>query len=611
MKNKMLKISFVAASSLLVLSGCSGKYDPTPKAVKVKGYRYKHFDVKVSIEKGESFKDVIKKIQNNSKNKIIIDKTKSDIVFTDSIKDLSPKDLFNYIKLNYGVELRLRKYSSRLYVIEELEDKKVEDRITGDLSKIPNITIETKGDMTYEQLFNELRSQNVNIYMEIEKGKDSFNDQKTVKEFKGKLDQLLRIIAAEENLFIEIEKSGICLKDIETRTFDLKLPKVKAQPVLNAEGTSGITLDSTTSQTSNVTNDDGTQTNINNNTSINTSTPFDEESNVDPLEDLKSELDSIFKDNKNVKYNVNKSSGVLTAQASYRDMKTISKIVKKFQDIYNKHIQIEMHVYEITLDDHNAFGIDYSQLENELIGNGLAVTKNISTGLTSILPDDVTGSISATNNSGPVLTVTNPDGTTTSVSQKASGVVFKYLNKFGRAAILTKPTLGTVNNFPVQLDVIDSIDYVYKISQTQTNTATTGTQTNIATAEPEIQTAKTGFSLVLHPRIEGDYIKIAMKNIVSNLNALNQYKYGVTAENPNGNIIQLKDVSAREFAETVKLKEGEMAIIGGFQYTKKVSTKNGLPFTSSADSAFDALTSAKDTTTKKVEIVITLQAVAR
>lgn len=616
----MKRLNILMTSAAVVLfAGCSGKYDPTPKEVKVEKYKYKHYssDVNISIKKNQTLKDLISsyKKKEAESGKILLDKTRSNIVFNETIKNMSLKDFLSYIKVEYKKNIVLRKYTNRVYAIEEIVKTKKDFRIDGDINKIKNIKLEVKGDTTYKELFDQLRGQGINIYTQIErmntKDDELFSDSEKIGEFKGNLRQFIKALSAKENLYITINDGAICLKNFETKTFDLKLPKMEAKPVLNATGTaSAITLSSALS--SEITNSNGSiDSQSTNNTNGEANMDSSTMTAVSPLSDLEEELDAIFKDNDLVRYNINKSSGVLTAKASARDMETIQSIIQKFQDIYSKHIQIEMHVYEITLDDQNAFGIDYSMLQQELVGNGLQITRNIGTTLGSILPTN-SSSVSLTNNSGAILKVTDPaTGDITSVSEKTAGVVFKFLNKFGRAAVLTKPSLGTVNNFPVSLNVVDSMDYVYKISQTQTNTATNGTATNVSTLDPEIKTVQTGFSLVLHPRIENDYIKIAMKNVVSNLNALNKYTYNKTADKPDGDTIQLKDVSAREFAETVKLKEGEVAIIGGYQYEKRVSNKNGLPFTSAADSAFDALTSAKDTQVKKVEIVITLQAVAR
>ena len=233
------------------------------------------------------------------------------------------------------------------------------------------------------------------------------------------------------------------------------------------------------------------------------------------------------------------------------------------------------------------------------MGDTVSNVVNLSTNLAKSLTLDTNG-LTYNSNSGGILKTT--DGT--AVPEQAQGLIFNYLNQFGRATVLTKPMLGTINNLPVRLDIIDTIDYVASISQE--NTATTGqtVSTNVSTFTPEIKTIKTGFSLVLHPRTEGDYINIAMKSISSTLNGLVPYKYG----DNNENVLYLKDVSAREFHETVKVKEGEIAIIGGYMYVKKHSLKNGMPFTEAEDQVLDALTSAKERSEEKIEIVITISA---
>ena len=74
------------------------------------------------------------------------------------------------------------------------------------------------------------------------------------------------------------------------------------------------------------------------------------------------------------------------------------------------------------------------------------------------------------------------------------------------------------------------------------------------------------------------------------------------------NILYLKDVSAKQFNEIIKIKEGEIAIIGGYMSSKDSSMKNGLPYTQSKDSIFDFFTSAKQKEKKTFEIVLTISA---
>lgn len=611
----------VIVATLVVFSGCSGKLDPTPKQLDISKERAPKLSTLISIKKDSTFSNVIASLNSKNEKKIILDKTKTKIIFDRNLDKYTPKEILEYIKVNYGVKFSLRKYSDRLYVVEEKEKKKKKDRISGDITKIPKLEFETNGELSYTELFNQLRLEGINIYTRIRNEEDSFSTDSKVPIFKGNLQQFLRMLSVSENLFITTEDNGIFLSDVKTKIYDLKLPKIKVQPVLSASGqtqqafnSGGSNSESFNSNGSTgMNNTQGSQINRGQNSSGASAnignSGYGEE--VDPLSDLDEEIKAMFKD---IVYNINMSSGTMNVTGTQEEIETVDAIVAKFQEIYSKHIQVEMHIYQVSLNDKNEFGVDYSALQSELLGSGVGASvvsagTSFATGLTSGISEGA-GSIGFAKNTGIISTI-DDTGLTSYQAEKTQGVIFKYLNKFGRASVLTKPTLGTINNFPVKLDIIDSIDYVYKLSSTQTNSATTGINTNVATVEPEIRTIKTGFSLVLHPRIEDTFIKIALKSIVSNLNALTQYKYGVTTENPDGSILQLKDVSSREFAETVKIKEGEIAVIGGYQYTKKTSNKSGLPFTGAADSAFDALTSAKESATQKVEIVITLQAVAR
>ena len=95
-------------------------------------------------------------------------------------------------------------------------------------------------------------------------------------------------------------------------------------------------------------------------------------------------------------------------------------------------------------------------------------------------------------------------------------VLFKTLNQFGKTAVVTKPTLETINNLPVSLDVVDSLDYVAKIERgSSTSSTNSGLGTSSSSVDVDIETVTTGYSVVLHPKIDGEYIQIALKNISS------------------------------------------------------------------------------------------------
>ena len=627
-----IKTTLGIFTSALLMTGCSfTDLDPSPKAVDVKPVTEKMkrapSGMTFNIKAGDSLKDQIKKIKLKMPNKIFIDKTESNIVFNHNIKDISLDELEKIIRLEYNKRIFVRKYSERLYIIEELIDTKITSDVVKNIEvekgyKIPNINLNINGDFTYEEIFNELRSKNINIFSDIhDEENNDFKYNKKVSNFKGNLKDFLNFLSTKERLFVNVKKDGIALKDIRTVTYDLGLPKIKINPVLTPQGgqtaitisgTTGVDMNSFVQNSTSETND-GTSYTSNNNNNNNQNNNQNNQNNqnnnqqlnnvlgtdmISPLDDLQVQLDSLLKDN--VKVNINGSNGTLSVVGDYETIRIVNKLMKDFHEIYSKAIMLEFHVYNVTLKKDLAFGIDYNLLKNELVGGEITKSIDLATNLSGALTTPVNKS-SFSNFSGTII---SPSGK--SAPEVTQSVIFNHLNQFGKAVVVTKPTLGTINNIPVKLDVVNSIDYVYTINQQAIDTTNQNVSNVTSTVEPEIRTVTTGFSLVLQPRIipQTDSIKIAVKQISSELNRFIDYTYG----EKNENIIQLKDVSAYEYDETIKLKEGEIAIIGGFVHKKTTSLKNGLPYTDGDDSAFDTLTSTKENNVETIETVITITA---
>lgn len=643
MNFKKYTIISVAASAI-IFGGCTGKYNPSPNAIDLNQTYAKmntSYELKINAKKGDTLKDIFPSIQAQSPGVVIIDKTESNIVFEDDIKDMSMDDLKQYISVRAGKSVAFRKYSDKLFTLEEYIDRKaIAEKIALDAEKklsIPKMNIKVNGNFSYEELFNALREKKINIYTEIS-SKSKFKLTDIAPEFYGSLEGFLSMVSAREGFFVIPEKNGIRLKDLDTVTYNLLLPKVKMTSSLNLP--TATNSSNTTIINGNVGSNASLSTTSSNPGSSNTGSQ--NSSNTSPLDDIKSQLGEMLKDT--AIYSVNASSGTVSVTGNYAAINVSNKIIADFNTIYNKSIKIELHVYEVRLNNANAFGIDYSYLKNELLGGALSSVINVSSGLTSgltIIPNIPNVSGSFANNSGSLdvigtgtpaiagtAAVLNGDGTVgtpatagtpavpgtkTTYAQQTEGLIFKSLNKFGKTSVVTKPTLGTINNVPVKLEIENSEEYIpgWTIGTTSgaTTGATTGTTTGTLTQDlnpKDSRTLKTGYSIIVHPRIEGDFIKIALNNTTKVNNGFFEYKY-----KPDGKTevpSKLENTSTRTFDETVMIKAGEIAVIGGYMYEDNDSLKNGLPLTDEADSKYDSLTSAKQTSKQKIEIVMTISA---
>ena len=579
--NKRTILSLTAIPFIL-MTGCAEKV--SPKAVDLKNVELKMkpaSNILISVKKGQTLTDMINKLQYDFPNKIILDKTYTKLTFTENVNNLTPTEFRDYLRLKYGLNIAIRKFSKKIYTIEEITDiARKYKRERTDVG-IPNKNLNIKGEFTYLEFFNMLRKENINIFSDIYyPEKTTFSYDEKVPEFSGTLKEFLNLLALEKHLFVIVEKDGIRLKDIKTVTYDLELPQVNLAPVLTPNGAkTSISISSAASEGGGP-------------------TAVTDAGGIEPIKALEEQVKAML--GKNGTYSFNHSNGSFSVTGDYETIKITDQLVYDFHEIYGKSIKIELHIYEVRLNDDNLFGIDYSALKSEIVGSAIGQTLSLQTAGNSALDLAGTSSLTLSQFGNPIVI---PGGTDTTPEETQS-MIFKYLNQYGRTQVVTKPSLNTINNLPVRLDIIDSVDYVYTLSQTSNTTIgdTVGATTNYSA--PEIRTITTGYSVILHPKTEEDFIKIAIKNIFSTLNGLTPYTYGDNGEN----VIYLKDVSAREFDQTVKIKEGEIAIIGGFMYKEKKSVKSGMPTVGPEDSFLDPVTSSKQRTTEKVEVVITVSA---
>jgi hypothetical protein len=548
----------------------------------------------INVGVGESLHNVIRNLDDANGNILILDKTFSDITFDRDIQNMEVKEFLNYVRLVTGKSISFRKYGRSIYSFEEAKTrvyKSLENK-TINYSKIPKIPINIQGKFTYYQVFNMLRGNNINIYANINNKDNTFNYDNEIENFEGNLKDLLVYICSRDKLFIEKTKQGFELRDVTTKYYDLKLPQINITNSATT-GAGGVTLLA---------------------------------DKMGIIEDLDNDFKNLLSSTS--KYSLNKSDGTLIVTGGYEDLAIVDKKMQSFMERFGKSINIEMSIYEVTVDKNRGFGVDYSSLINEITGIS-SLSKSI----------DITNasSLFAKAETPNTIKIISSEG-----ESKINSLVFNFLNKYGRTKVLTKPTLETINNLPVHLALTDETDYIKEINENVFNPTTTnigynnnnnqgnpndpnnngnynngnynnGYVTNTSTTSTNItpETFIGGFELKLHPRIVGDKIKIAIENVISKLNKLETLD--LSTKDANGNtinkrLIQLKNVSKRKFSQIVSVKDGEMAIIGGYIDSQDDSTKNGLPGTSGSDGFWDFATSAKSRAKSRKEIVITIKA---
>lgn len=240
---------------------------------------------------------------------------------------------------------------------------------------------------------------------------------------------------------------------------------------------------------------------------------------------------------------INKEAGTVSVYAKHRQHKFIRSFIDEVEHRSKKQVLIEATVVEVELSDKYKAGIDWS---NWSLRNG-NITAQASDGLIQLVADE-----------------------------KASfsfnlGIGLNFLRKFGKAKVLSTPKIMAINNQSALLKVVDNEVYFtvdVNISQ--------NTNTSLTTYQTEVHTVPVGFMMTLTPFVGDDgeitlYVRPTLSRILG------------YAKDPNPALAQagvesrIPIVQEREVSSTLRLKDGQVAIIGGLMQDTRQGTTQQLP----------------------------------
>ena len=176
----------------------------------------------------------------------------------------------------------------------------------------------------------------------------------------------------------------------------------------------------------------------------------------------------------------------------------------------------------------------------------------------------------------------------------------KLLNQFGNAKVLSSPKLMVLNNQTALLKVVDNRVYF-------TVTVETDTADNVVnkTFETEIHTVPVGLVMSVTPYVSPE--NMITLNVRPTISRILQFVQDPNPELANSGVESLiPEISVREIESMLRVKNGDVAVIGGLmQDTRKYST-DGIPGLSKVGSLGN-LFSYKDNEMSKSELVIFLK----
>jgi len=276
-------------------------------------------------------------------------------------------------------------------------------------------------------------------------------------------------------------------------------------------------------------------------------------------------------------YTLNRQGSTLTVNASERQQEMVKRFLKQLEASASAQVLIEAKIVEVTLDKQFQAGIDWTKI------GGTSVNMSSNFGTASV----------------PTTTVA-----TFNVASSFHVPGFKFLadldaavrlaETFGTTRTLSSPRLHAINNQQAVLTFAQNAVY-FQLTVSQSTTTTVGASTTQSplTVNSTIKTVPIGIILSMLPAINMDTgevtldIRPTLSRVVGQVQdpAVAYLIAQAQAVAPTANFASISSsvpvVEVRELESILKLKSGQVMVIGGLMQDEANQTDTGLPFVNS------------------------------
>lgn len=296
-------------------------------------------------------------------------------------------------------------------------------------------------------------------------------------------------------------------------------------------------------------------------------------------------------------YVFNKQAGILTVSASERQHNLVKAFIDRIRKNSSAQVLIEAKIVEVSLDDKYQSGVEWGAISSKIgmVANFNAVDFT-NGGFTATLPDKLIPGLSG-----------DIDG--------ASGAdlndFISLVDGFGTTRTLSSPRLHAMNNQQAVLTFAENFVY-FEINVEREKDTTTGTNQELLTVDSQVKTVPIGIILTLQPSInlEKGEITLMIRPTLSRVTGfvsdpavafLSSQGGGANIEN------KIPVVEVRELDSILKVKSGQVMIIGGLMENGSTNQDTGVPGVSSVPWLGNLFKSV-DKDNKKRELIIFIRA---
>jgi MSHA biogenesis protein MshL len=280
---------------------------------------------------------------------------------------------------------------------------------------------------------------------------------------------------------------------------------------------------------------------------------------------------------------VNRLTGTIIVTATKKDLGKIEHYLNTIKKVINRQVLVEAKIIEVTLSDGLQFGINWSFVLNTREGqNTTFATKQFADGVSTAAPNFSIATLAS-------------DFTS----------LLRAIQTQGETRILSNPRISIMNGQTSILSVGQGRNYISKIE----TTTTTGSPP-VTTFTVNTSSLLSGIMIGIVPFVsENGDISLSITPITSDLVTLDERKLGTP--DTSGNypyLIQLPKVNLRQLSTTVKVRDGQMVIIGGLISNREELTDSQIPWLGDIP-VLGYLFKSRTKAVAKTELVVIIQPV--
>lgn len=270
---------------------------------------------------------------------------------------------------------------------------------------------------------------------------------------------------------------------------------------------------------------------------------------------------------------INKPANLLTVFANSKAQRAIAEYLEEVRRNASAQVLIEVKMVEVSLDQNSQNGIDWTWM------NGVTVSGGGSGGGASGGDAGDGGSSGSGDKFVGDSVIMNPaTGLAVSIAAKklAGGTIegaVSLLQSFGKTRTLSSPRIHAINNQESTFSFVDKeVYFEVEVDNTTTGEGETLVDNNITSTKQEVDV---GVTLNINPTINLEKREVTLK-VEPEMTVISGWKDD-PATTGTGAVSQVPIIQSRKITTTMKLKDGEVMVIGGLMKDAITHTESGVP----------------------------------